>query len=287
MQGRKRSLSGFTLIELLVVISIIGLLIAVLLPALSAARKTARSMQCMANLRSMGLAVHGYATDHQDQLPAAIMEENGPFEVFYWFNNLNNYYSGAQNNRAEQRADGSIDDFELATRCPNAVIEAGSVTYAPNPAVAPNRTGANKQKALIRLAQMKRLSEIIAAADAGQASDSSHVGSYGDASAALWGIDYSGTGVNPAESTPFNPSNPVINDPILAGPNSDVRIPGLAAGPTNGWANIRWRENSSEEGGATQGDVGGKFIANFLFLDGRVEPRSPGDILTRNVRRDG
>ena len=102
-----RESAGFTLVELLVVITIIGILIALLLPAVQAAREAARRMQCSNNLKQLALALHNYHASI-GILPAGVYYRNGSsFNAHTWIESLFPYIE----------AEGTYDqiDFRLAT----------------------------------------------------------------------------------------------------------------------------------------------------------------------------
>ena len=76
-----RPLHGFTLVELLVVIAIIGILVAVLLPAIQAARSAARRAQCLNHIKQLGIAAHNYADTHKT-FPYGCIEGGNRMSVF-------------------------------------------------------------------------------------------------------------------------------------------------------------------------------------------------------------
>ena len=112
MRSRKRR--GLTLIELLVTLAIAGVLLALLLPVLSAARERQRATHCLSNLRQIAVGFTLYAGEHEGRLP---MDEDDDF----WDVALRSHLGEAGGHRVflcpadpNADADASADDFELS-----------------------------------------------------------------------------------------------------------------------------------------------------------------------------
>ena len=91
-------LKQFTLIELLVVIAIIAILAGMLLPTLNATKDKAKSIQCVNNLRQIGLGLINYTGDNQDYLPPVNIHSYSRWLRFYLYD-----YTGTQEYETEQR----------------------------------------------------------------------------------------------------------------------------------------------------------------------------------------
>ena len=141
-RSRSRS-TGFTLIELLVVISIIALLIGILLPALGAARRTARSLACATQLQQLGRAIAVYQNDFDNHFPTLIRTPDGTQVT--WDDLLGNGYDGRSLKDAEANGPLGVADAYALYQCP--------LDENPRPTIASGEQGAARTYSMNRLNQ--------------------------------------------------------------------------------------------------------------------------------------
>ena len=104
--GFTRPRHGFTLVELLVVIAIIGILIAMLLPAIQAAREAARRMQCSNNLKQIGLALLNYEVNNGSFPPGGFPAQGGVWGTSWWVRILSYAEGGSIGDQYDYRESG-------------------------------------------------------------------------------------------------------------------------------------------------------------------------------------
>lgn len=277
------SARAFTLVELLVVIGIIAVLISILLPSLSRARESAKSVTCASNLRQIGAALNIYAAANKGSLPYGYWSGGStPSASGDWTTLLANTMSNRYpNNYADTIAAGLMyngDSFRGGPRamfiCPTAIApeEDGFIThYSCHPRLMPNigstdawllaATGKTATYVPYKIGKIKRGAEIAILWDGAQKPDSGGTGHR------QWGTNVTAGGIDNGR---FTRDNYLVRYDLFSASymrdqaSIDMNISGQPTGSryinTDGqtnWGNPRFRHGRNN-------------VCNALHVDGHV-----------------
>lgn len=295
---------AFTLVELIVVISIIALLIALLLPALTMAKQAALSVQCESNLRSLGQMSMEYSDANKDFL-LSNAPANSPSsfayawndQLFDWDFNLPpkvvawmTYEMSIRNTIVDGYTYGALRQKYLPLFiCPSATIPVTDNYWAVNPYASPTTYSVNPNvfvwwnnypytwivppyyQSPKRLASIKNPSQVIGIGDANQPFGSPDAESF-------YAFDWTG----------YNTPSPNVTLDTVIPPNfTEPHVDFIAGnydglgGPYVGGSGLRYRHFNPSPNTPLNSPASG--VANAEFMDGHVAPIKAGGLRVLNV----